>query len=452
MGGAGTCEDAAMTRLFGTDGVRGVANQDLTPDLALALGRAAGEVLASAGQEVVIGRDTRVSGPMLEGALMAGLCSAGTTVRLAGVVPTPAVAFLTIEDRASAGVMISASHNPVPDNGIKFFSADGVKLSEAIEGRIEEAMENASTPPTGLDVGRAERMADAHDRYIDHLLSTLPHHLSGLRVVLDCAFGAAWKVGPRAFREAGVDVVAINAEPDGTRINVECGSTSLDGLARRVLAEGADLGLAFDGDADRALAVDERGRPMDGDRILGVLATGLHEAGRLKENVLVATVMSNLGFLREMQRHGIEVVQAPVGDKYVAEEMTKRGAVLGGEQSGHVIMSEHSTTGDGLLTGLHLAWHLADSNQPLSELAGGWERFPQVLVNVEAAGRHHLASAEAVWDEVRKVEAELGDGGRVLLRASGTEPLVRVMVEAESEATAQRAAERLADSVRTHLS
>lgn len=441
-----------MTKLFGTDGVRGVANEDLTPDLALALGRAAGQVLASGGREVVIGRDTRVSGPMLEGALMAGLCSAGATVRLAGVVPTPAVAFLTIEDGAAAGAMISASHNPVPDNGIKFFSADGVKLSEAVEERIESAMAETASLPTGLDVGRAERMHEAHDRYIDHLLATLPHHLSGLRVVLDCAFGAAWKVGPRAFREAGVDVVAINSEPDGTRINVDCGSTALDGLAKRVVGEGADLGLAFDGDADRVLAVDERGRPMDGDRILGVLAMGLHEAGRLKENVLVATVMSNLGFLREMQRRGIEVIQAPVGDKYVADEMTKRGAVLGGEQSGHVIMSEHTTTGDGILTGLHLAWHLASSNQPLSELAGGWERFPQVLLNVEAAGRHHLASSEAVWDEVHKVEAELGDGGRVLLRASGTEPLIRVMVEAESETTAQRAAERLADSVRTHLS
>jgi phosphoglucosamine mutase len=440
-----------MTRLFGTDGVRGVANKDLTPDLALALGRAAGEVLAPNGEEVVIGRDTRLSGPMLEGAITAGLSSSGAAVRLAGVVPTPAVAFLTVQSGAGGGSMISASHNPVPDNGIKFFSADGMKLSEGLEDQIEAAMERGpGALPTGVDIGAAEPILDAHDRYVNHLLGTLPDRLTGLRVVLDCAFGSAWEVGPRAFREAGADVVTINAEPDGSRINVDCGSTSLDGLAERVVAEGADLGLGFDGDADRALAVDERGRPLDGDRILTVLGLGLHDAGRLKEDLLVATVMSNLGFVRAMRERGIEVIAAPVGDRYVVEQMVGRGAVLGGEQSGHVILAEHSTTGDGILTGLQLASFLVASDEPLSELAGGWDRFPQVLVNV-AVDSERLEDAEPVWSEVRAVEAELGDEGRVLVRASGTEPLVRVMVEADDEGRAQAAAERLAAVVRAQL-
>jgi phosphoglucosamine mutase len=441
-----------MTRLFGTDGVRGVANQDLTPDLALALGRAAGEVLAPNGEAVVVGRDTRISGPMLEGALAAGLSSAGARVRLAGVIPTPAVAYLTIHEGAAAGAMISASHNPVPDNGIKFFSPDGMKLSEGLEDRIEAAMERGpSDLPTGLRVGASEWIEEAHDRYVDHLLATLPERLTGLRIVLDCAFGSAWKVGPRAFREAGADVVAINAEPDGTRINVDCGSTSLDGLAKRVLEEGADLGLGFDGDADRVLAVDEQGAALDGDRILTVLARGLHEAGQLKEDLVVATVMSNLGFLRAMRDRGIEVVTAPVGDKYVVEEMVARGAILGGEQSGHVILAEHSSTGDGILTGLQVAAFLVASDRPLSDVSRGWERFPQILVNVPVEGRVQLEGAEPVWAEVRAVEAELGDGGRVLLRASGTEPVVRVMVEAENENRARAAAERLAGSVAAHL-
>jgi phosphoglucosamine mutase len=442
-----------MTRLFGTDGVRGVANKDLTPDLALALGRAAGEVLASGDQAVVIGRDTRLSGPMLEGALVAGLCSAGAAVRVAGIVPTPAVAFLTVDEGAAAGSMISASHNPVPDNGIKFFSAEGMKLSEGLEDQIEAAMERGPRAlPQGPDVGGSEPLQGANDRYVGHLLASLPERLDGLRVVLDCAFGSAWEVGPRAFREAGADVVAINAEPDGSRINVDCGSTSLEGLAKRVVAEGADIGLGFDGDADRVLAVDERGDVLDGDRILTVLALGLHEAGRLKDELVVATVMSNLGFLRAMQQGGIEVLTAPVGDKFVVEEMIARGAVLGGEQSGHVILSEHSTTGDGILVGLRLASFLVSSDVTLSELAGGWDRFPQVLINVPVEERGGLAGAEAVWDEVRAVEAALGDGGRVLLRASGTEPVVRVMVEAETEARARDAARRLADAVTTHLS
>lgn len=440
-----------MARLFGTDGIRGVANRDLTPDLALALGRAAGRVLVEGG-EVVVGRDTRVSGGMLEGALVAGLCSAGADVRLAGIVPTPAVAFLTIDQKASAGAVISASHNPVEDNGIKFFTADGVKIPTASEEAIEALMETPPTDlPTGPEVGVCDRLDDATNRYVDHVVATLGTPLSGLRVVLDCAFGAAWEAGPMAFEQAGAEVVAINAEPEGSRINVACGSTDMTQLAKVVAAEGADLGIGFDGDADRALAVDELGATIDGDRIIALCALRLHEKGRLKDDVVVTTVMSNLGFIRALQGRGVEVIAAPVGDRFVAEEMAKRGAVLGGEQSGHVIFGDHSTTGDGILTGLQLAQILATSDLPLSELAHWYEPWPQVLINVPAADKGRLEQVEELWDEVRAVEAGLGEDGRVLLRPSGTEPLVRVMVEAADPAAARSSADRLAASVRRHL-
>lgn len=440
-----------MTRLFGTDGVRGVANRDLTPDLALALGRAAGRVLADGG-EVVVGRDTRVSGGMLEGALTAGLCSAGVDVRLAGIVPTPAIAFLTREEKADAGAVISASHNPVEDNGIKFFTRDGLKIPASAEEEIEALMESAPDElPAGTDVGVCDRLDDAIERYVDHAVSSLPMPLGGLRVVLDCAFGAAWEAGPRAFERAGADVVPVNAEPDGSRINVACGSTDMTALAKVVVAEGADIGIAFDGDADRALAVDETGAPIDGDRIMALCALHLHEHGRLKDDVVVATVMSNLGFTRALERRGINVVAAPVGDKFVAEEMVARGAVLGGEQSGHVIFGEHSTTGDGILTGLHLAHVLATADEPLSRLAHWYEPWPQVLINVGVADKGGLAAAEDLWAEVRSAEAALGQDGRVLLRPSGTEPLVRVMVEAASAETARATAERLAGVVERDL-
>ncbi|MBW3595309.1 MAG: phosphoglucosamine mutase, partial [Actinobacteria bacterium] len=418
-----------MKRLFGTDGVRGVANKDLTPDLVLALGRAAASVGTGSGGRFVVGRDTRTSGPMLEAALVAGLCSAGADVLRAGIVPTPAVAFLTVAEAASGGAAISASHNPVRDNGIKFFSREGLKISEETELQIETA---ATSPdgelPIGTDVGTAVDLDDADDLYVDHLLRSLPTNLDGLRVVLDCAYGAAFQLAPRAFREAGADVHAIHAEPDGSRINVDCGSTSMTELSRVVVSEGADLGLAFDGDADRVLAVDERGEEVDGDRILGLLALRLMEDGELKDGIVVATVMSNLGFVRALEERGIEVIAAPVGDKFVVMEMAQRGAVLGGEQSGHVILAKHSTTGDGILTGLQTAAVLKNSDLPLSKLAHFFEPFPQVLVNVEVADRDGLANATAVWDAVAAAEAVLGDEGRVLLRPSGTEPLVRVMV------------------------
>lgn len=441
-----------MGTLFGTDGVRGVANRDLTPDLALALGRAAAHVLAPRGGAFVVGRDTRISGPMLEAALVAGLCSGGADVRLAGVVPSPAVAFLTVEEKASAGAVISASHNPVDDNGIKFFSDAGLKLPGVLEEKIEELMATPpSDLPTGSAVGTAESLVDGTDRYVGHLLGSLESSLKGLRVVLDCAHGAAWQAGPRVFREAGADVVAINADPDGTRINVDCGSQSLGDLARRVVAEGADLGLAFDGDADRVLAVDETGAPVDGDRILALCALRMHEMGELKNNLVVATVMANLGFRRALEAKGIEVFAAPVGDKFVAEAMAHRGAVLGGEQSGHVIFSAYSTTGDGLLTGLQVAEAVAVSSSTLSRLVDNFDTYPQVLINVRVADRTALEGAEAVWELVRAAEGRLGDDGRVLLRASGTEPLVRVMVEAADQKTAQTTAEELAAVVDQHL-
>jgi phosphoglucosamine mutase len=441
-----------MTTLFGTDGVRGVANRDLTPDLALALGRAAASVLSDRGGEMVVGRDTRVSGPMLEGALVAGLCSAGVDVKLVGVLPSPAVAFLTIDERAIGGSVISASHNPVADNGIKFFSHEGMKLTARLEEAIEALMAVAPRDlPEGIEIGSAEPLVDGSDRYVTHLLGSLGSSLKGLRVVLDCAFGAAWSVGPRVFREAGADVIAINAEPDGSRINVDCGSTSLDGLAKRVVEEGADLGLALDGDADRVLAVDETGAPVDGDRILALCALRLKDEGVLKNDLVVATVMANLGFKRALEAAGIEVFAAPVGDKFVAEAMAERGAVLGGEQSGHVIFSAHATTGDGLLTGLQVAEAVASSTSTLSRLTDLFEPYPQVLINVQVADREALEGATGLWDEVEAASNRLGDEGRVLLRASGTEPLVRVMVEAADEATARRTAEELAGAVERYL-
>jgi len=442
-----------MKRLFGTDGVRGVANRDLTPDLALALGRAAASVLAPSGGRFVVGRDTRLSGPMLEAALVAGLCSAGSDVLRAGVVPTPAVAFLTLEEEGSGGSVISASHNPVPDNGIKFFSSEGLKTLEEVETQIEKAaMSPSEHLPTGRSVGTAVDLENAGDLYVDHLLGSLPVELRGLRVVLDCAYGAAFHLAPRAFREAGAEVHAIHAEPDGSRINVDCGSTSMTELSRVVVSEGADLGLAFDGDADRVLAVDERGEEVDGDRILGLLATHLMDEGELKDGVVVATVMSNLGFVRALEERGIEVVAAPVGDKFVAMEMAQRNATLGGEQSGHVIFGKHSTTGDGTLTGLHLAAVLKNSDAPLSKLAHFFEPFPQVLINVEVPDRDGLTDARDVWDAVAEAEAALGDDGRVLLRPSGTEPLVRVMVEAADKTKAEQTASELAEMVRRALS
>jgi phosphoglucosamine mutase len=444
-------EDFAMAQFFGTDGVRGVANRDLTPDLALALGRAAGLVLAPDGGDVIVARDTRISGPMLEGALVAGLCSAGASVRLAGVLPTPAVAYLILQEGARSGAMISASHNPVADNGIKFFSDEGLKLAGEIEEKIEDLMEAPPSDfPIGADVGQATWLGDAADRYVDHLLESIETRLDGLRIVLDCAYGAAWQIAPRAFREAGAEVVAIHAEPNGALINVDCGSTSTGELGRRVITEAADLGIAFDGDADRALAVDETGRLIDGDRIIAMTALRLHGMGSLDHNIVVATVMANLSFVRALEERGITVVRAPVGDKHVAGAMAEHGAVLGGEQSGHVIFSRHSTTGDGVLTALKVAETLMSSDETMSEAANLFEPYPQVVINVEVASKD-LDGAEEVWVEIRRAQDALGDDGRVLVRPSGTEPLVRVMVEAHDPDLARRTAEEVAGAVRGAL-
>jgi phosphoglucosamine mutase len=441
-----------MARLFGTDGVRGVANRDLTPDLALALGRAAGLVLAPGGGRVVVGRDTRLSGPMLHAALTAGLCSAGAEVLDAGILPTPGVAWLTRSEGAAAGAMISASHNPVPDNGIKFFSAVGTKVSADEEAAIEARLADVPDDlPAGEAIGRVAPVAGGAARYVEHLVSSIGGSLEGLRLVLDCAHGAAYAVGPDAFRRAGADVVPLHDSPDGARINVDCGSTSLEALAKAVVAEGASFGLGLDGDADRALAVDETGAVLDGDRIIALAALHLKEKGRLAGGLVVTTVMANLGLRRALEGAGIEVVTVPVGDRFVAEAMTEHGAVLGGEQSGHVIFSEHATTGDGVLTGLKLAEIVAAAGRPLSELAAVFETYPQVLLNVPVADPAALEGAEEVWERVRAAEESLGESGRVLLRASGTEPLVRVMVEAEDAATADRVARDLAAAVETGL-
>ena len=448
-----------MGKLFGTDGVRGLANADLTPELALTLGRAAVGVLRAGGAQgagrplVVVGRDPRASGELLESALVAGICSAGGDALLAGVVPTPAVAFLARHYRAAAGVVISASHNPMPDNGIKFFGPHGFKLPDAVEERIEGALAVADQDaprPTGRGVGRVRHAADAADAYLAHLLQDLPD-LGRLEVVVDCANGAASAVGPEAYRRAGARVLAVGAEPDGENVNDGVGSTHPERLQAEVTRAGAAVGLSHDGDADRLIAVDERGAVVDGDVLLAIAALDERARGGLPTGTVVTTVMTNLGFRRAMAAHGIQVVQTAVGDRYVLEAMRAGGHTLGGEQSGHVIFLDRATTGDGILTGLHLLSILARSGRPLSELATVMRRLPQVLVNIRVADRAGLAGAAAIWRAVAEEEARLGDRGRVLVRASGTEPLVRVMVEADTEDDAGAVAGRLAEVVAAQL-
>ncbi|MGR0319207.1 phosphoglucosamine mutase [Agromyces sp. ZXT2-3] len=451
-----------MPRLFGTDGVRGLANRELTADLALGLAQAAAAVLTqgrhadelrAAGRRpvAVVARDPRVSGEFLTAAVSAGLASSGVDVLDAGVIPTPATAFLIDSIGADFGVMISASHNPAPDNGIKFFSFGGTKLPDEVEDRIESHLGRQKLAPTGDGVGRIRRFADAEDRYVVHLLGTLPNRLEGLKVVLDCAHGAAAGVSPETFRDAGAEVIVIGADPDGMNINDGVGSTHLEPLQRAVLEHGADLGIAHDGDADRCLAVDAEGRVVDGDRIMAILAVSMHERGMLTDDTLVVTVMSNLGLRRAMAERGIRVVETRVGDRYVLEALAEGGFALGGEQSGHVIMTEFATTGDGVLTGLHLAAEVARTGRTLAELASVMTVYPQVLVNVRDVDHHGLDDDAGIADAVREVEAELGDTGRVLLRPSGTEPMVRVMVEASEQDAADAHAARLAEVVRTRL-
>jgi len=449
-------------RIFGTDGVRGLANGQLTGELALGLGVAAARVLVEHGglggsgwegrqrPLAVVGRDTRISGQFLEHAVVAGLASAGVDVLRLRVLPTPGVAYFTDALGADVGVVISASHNPMPDNGIKFLSRGGVKLDDALEREIEEHLFQEWDRPTGSDVGRVTPYGPTVEEYAAHLLSTLDKPLAGVRVVLDCANGAASEVGPRALADAGAEVIAIGADPDGLNINDGCGSTHLEPLQRAVVAHGADAGFAVDGDADRCLAVDHTGAIVDGDQIMAILALALRETGGLADDTLVATVMSNLGLVQALTSAGITVRQAAVGDRYVLEDMRAGGYTLGGEQSGHVIMRAHATTGDGLLTALHVLQRMVVTGKTLQELAGVMTRLPQVLVNVPDVDKDRCDDAELLA-AVGAAEAELGDTGRVLLRPSGTEPLVRVMVEAPTAEQAQAVADRLADVVRARL-
>jgi phosphoglucosamine mutase len=445
-------------KLFGTDGVRGLANGHLTAELALDLSVAAARVLADRGEFeghrplAVVGRDTRISGQFLESAVVAGLASAGVDVLLLGVLPTPGVAYLTGSLGADLGVMLSASHNAMPDNGIKFLARGGVKLDDAIEAEIERHLHEDWNRPTGAAVGRVRSHPTAVEEYAAHLDATLVKPLTGLRVVLDCAEGAAYDAGPRALREAGATVLPIHAEPDGLNINDGCGSTHLEPLRKAVLEQGADAGFALDGDADRCLAVDHDGEVVDGDQILAILALSMAEAGRLAKNTVVATVMSNLGFVQAMKGAGVGVRQTKVGDRYVLEAMKVSGYSLGGEQSGHVIMSEYATTGDGILTALHVLERMAVTGKRLQDLASVVTQLPQVLVNVPDVDKARADDDAVLAAAIAEEEAALGDSGRVLLRPSGTEPLVRVMVEAGTYDEAHAVAGRLAEVVRRQLS
>ncbi|GAA0301186.1 phosphoglucosamine mutase [Kineococcus aurantiacus] len=452
-----------MGRLFGTDGVRGLANVDLTAGMALGLAAAAATVLVDEGgpahPRALVARDPRASGEFLSAAVVAGLAGSGVDVLDVGVVPTPALAHLVQTSGADFGVVLSASHNAMPDNGLKIFARGGTKLPDEVEDRIEAAFRSDDARrPTGSGVGRVHAgpdvEQDAQDTYVDHLLSTLPGgpgSLAGLHVVVDCANGAASAVSPRVLREAGARVTALHAAPDGLNINDGCGSTHLGPVSAAVLAHGADLGLAHDGDADRCLAVDAAGNTVDGDQIMAVLALALRDRGQLVEDTLVATVMSNLGLKLAMQREGVTVVETGVGDRYVLEALNAGGWSLGGEQSGHVVLPAHATTGDGVLTGLQLLARMAETGRSLADLAGVVDRLPQVLVNVRGVDKSRAGHDEDLLEAVADAERELGSTGRVLLRPSGTEPLVRVMVEAARTEHAQDVADRLAEVVRKRL-
>jgi len=451
-----------MARLFGTDGVRGVANRDITAELAVDLAVAAAHVLAERGEfsghrpRAIIGRDTRISGQFLGAAVAAGLASAGVDVLDVGVLPTPGIAYLTGWADADLGVVLSASHNPAPDNGIKFFARGGHKLDDAVEAAIEARLGEPWERPTGGDVGAIIDSSNLASEYVQHVVAAVASFagvdrpLAGVTIVVDAGHGAASEVGPKALEAAGATVYAINVRPDGLNINAGVGSTHLDGLRSVVIERGADLGVAFDGDADRCLAVDHAGAVVNGDQIMGLLALAMQRSGALYHDTLVATVMSNLGLHRAMREANITMIESAVGDRYVLEAMREGGYTLGGEQSGHVILSDYATTGDGVLTSLVLAAQVAERG-PLADLASGIESLPQVLVNVPDCDRSRVHTDSVLKDAVTKARAELGTGGRVLLRPSGTEPLVRVMVEATTAGDAQRHADALAVVVRERL-
>ena len=441
-----------MTRLFGTDGVRGMANERLTASLALKLGAAAAHVLTSENRTskrrpvAIVGRDPRVSGEMLAAALSAGMASQGVDVLRVGVLPTPAVAFLTDDYGADMGVMISASHNPMPDNGIKFFAAGGHKLADEVEDEIEAAMTRLPEHgPIGHGIGRIiEEATDAQERYLQHLSQAMPHNLQGIKVVVDAANGAASEVAPLAYGTAGAEVIAIHDKPNAYNINDNCGSTHINVIQKAVLDHGADLGLAHDGDADRCLAVDAEGNIVDGDQIMAILALAMKDNGELRKNTLVATVMSNLGLKLAMNEAGINLRTTKVGDRYVLADLNAGGFSLGGEQSGHIVLPDHGTTGDGTLTGLALMSRMAETGLPLKTLAEAMTVLPQVLINVPVSDKAIIEKHPVVVEAIQRAEGELGDSGRVLLRASGTEELFRVMVEAADAETARKVAGRLA--------
>jgi len=443
--------------LFGTDGIRGLANSELTAELALDVGVAAAHILieslgsTATRPRAIIGRDSRASGEFLESAVVAGLTSAGVDVYRVGILPTPAIAFLVAQSKADLGVMISASHNPMPDNGIKLFARGGGKLDDTLESAIEARLREPWQRPVGRDVGRIINDETLSQKYIDHLLSSLQVKLSGIKVVIDCANGAASFVAPEVLRRAGAEVIAVSNTPDGWNINDGCGSTHLDSLRQHVLKNSADIGIALDGDADRCLVVDKSGADVDGDQILAILAIALKSTSKLKSNTVVGTVMSNLGFVKAMEENGIQVLKTAVGDRYVLERMLQDGLNLGGEQSGHVILKDHANTGDGTLTALYLLQEMKRSEKSIRDLAAVMVRFPQVLINVKGVAKEKLAGSKAIAAAVSAAEQELGDTGRVLLRASGTEPLVRVMVEASSDSVALAIANKLAQVVTQEL-
>ncbi len=445
-----------MGKYFGTDGVRGVANSELTPEFAFKLGRFGGYVLAHNGHDkptVLVGRDTRVSGIMLESALVAGLLSTGAEVMRLGVISTPGVSYLTRELEAQAGVMISASHNPVQDNGIKFFGADGFKLSDDQEAEIEQLLDAEDTlpRPIGADIGRTSDFFEGGNRYLSFLKSTIDGDLEGLKIALDGAHGSTYSLAPYLFGDLEADTVTIGCNPDGNNINDGVGSTHPDALAELVVESGSDFGLAFDGDGDRLIAVDEKGQIVDGDQIMFILAQAMKARGELKDDMVVSTVMSNLGFYKALEEHGIKSDKTKVGDRYVVEEMRRGQYNLGGEQSGHIVMMDYNTTGDGLLTGVHLAAIIKASGKTLSELAAQMTKYPQRLVNIRVTDKHAVEQNEDVAQAIQAVETEMNGEGRVLVRPSGTEPLVRVMVEAKTEQDAERFVNSISNVVREKM-
>ncbi|MDO8886025.1 phosphoglucosamine mutase [Candidatus Oleimmundimicrobium sp.] len=445
-----------MAKLFGTDGVRGIANKDLSAELAFNLGYVGASLLVPSGKKgkIVIGRDTRISGDFLESALISGVCSAGVDVLRAGIIPTPAISYLTKDYSADGGIVISASHNPAEYNGIKFFGPSGFKISDELEDEIEMKLDldESAERPTGGDVGVVKEAADAKERYIEHAVGTIYGELNGFRVVIDCANGASYKVSPRILRELGVNVLPLNTEPNGLNINEMCGSTYPENIQEITRSHDVDLGLAHDGDADRVIAVDEKGNLVDGDFIMAICAVYLKEIGQLPKNTVVTTVMTNLGFDLAMRAKGINVIKTDVGDKYVLREMLRCGAVLGGEQSGHIIFLKHNPTGDGIITALQLMNVIRDSGKKLSELTSIMTRLPQVLINVEVVDKDRLKGNINIWKTVEEAEKKLGEKGRILVRPSGTESLIRVMVESDTKKKANIIAEEVADTVKKELS